>query len=247
VDLVDIPAGAFLMGSADDDREARASEKPQHPVAVAAFRLMRTPVTRRLYREIMGNDPGWPGGEADDRPVNAVTWYDAVRFCNALSTKEGLIPCYRFAGEHSVSRDPAGNGYRLPSEAEWEYACRAGTTTRYFFGDDARVLGDYAWFSGNSGSAPQPVGRKWPNLWGLYDMHGNVWEWVEDCWHESYAGAPADGSAWVSGDCTGRVLRGGAFNYVPRDLRSAIRGRYVPEDGDGNVGFRCARAPRRQP
>jgi len=116
-----------------------------------------------------------------------------------------------------------GKTYRLPTEAEWEYACRAGTTTRYYFGDDANQLGDYAWYDGNSQKTTHPVGQKKPNAWGLYDMSGNVWEWCEDNWHDSYKNAPSDGSAWLTNDNNYHILRGGSWYYYPRDCRSAYR------------------------
>ncbi len=239
VELVDIPAGVFSMGS-----DGYASEKPVHEVRISAFRCMKFPVTRRIYRDVMGSDPGWPEGEADDRPVNRVTWYDAIDFCNRLSEREGLTPAYRHDGDN-VSWDAAADGYRLLTEAEWEYACRAGSRTRYSFGDNASDLGEYAWYEKNSGNAPHPVGTRQPNPWGLYDMHGNVWEWVQDCWHENYSGAPTDGSAWEADNCQQRVLRGGSFNVWAVSLRSAVRFRSEGEDLYG--GFRGARGPRRQP
>ena len=171
VELVEIPAGVFFMGGDEYD-----DEKPVHQVRISAFRCMKFPATRRIYRNVMGNDPGWPEGEADDRPVNQVTWYDAIDFCNRLSEREGLTPAYRRDGD-SVSWDATADGYRLLTEAEWEYACRAGTRTRYSFGDGEGKLGKYAWYDKNSGGRPHPVGTLKPNPWGLHDMHGNVREW----------------------------------------------------------------------
>ena len=126
----------------------------------------------------MGDNPSYFTGD-DNLPVERVSWDNVQRFITKLNDKEGT------------------SKYRLPSEAEWEYACRAGTTTRYSFGDNESELGEYAWYSSNSDSQTHPVGQKRANPWGLYDMHGNVWEWVQDCWHDSYSGAPADGRAWV--------------------------------------------------
>jgi formylglycine-generating enzyme required for sulfatase activity len=242
VEWVEIPAGVFLMGS-----DEYPDEKPVHQVRISAFRCMKFLVTRRLYQDMMGNDPGWPAGAADDRPVNNVSWYDAIDFCNRLSEREGLTPAYRRDG-NNVSWDVATEGYRLLTEAEWEYACRAGTRTRYSFGDDERKLGEYAWYSENSDGIPHPVGTRQPNPWGLYDMHGNVWEWVQDCWHKDYDGAPADGSAWEADKCQRRVLRGGSFIYSrARFLRSAFRNRNEPGIRFRYIGFRCARGPRHQP
>jgi formylglycine-generating enzyme required for sulfatase activity len=198
----------------------------------------------------MGKDPGWPEGEADDRPVNRVTWYDAIDFCNRLSEREGLTPAYR-RDRNNVSWDAATDGYRLLTEAEWEYACRAGTRTRYSFGDGGyydRNLGEYAWYSDNAGGggAPHPVGTRKPNPWGLYDMHGNVWEWCWD-WYGSYPSRTpqVDPMGPPAGEY--RVLRGGSFLGRAVFLRSSVRFRGRPEDLVLGSGFRYARGPRRQP
>ncbi len=166
-----------------------------------------------------------------------------MRFCNRLSERLGLRPCYRKV----LTRwrwDRTANGYRLPTEAEWEYAVRAGATARWFFGDDERELGDYAWFEGNSGSRVHPVAEKEPNPWGLYDMLGNVWEW---CWdyYGRYGFGQADNPA---GPAIGlrRVGRGGSAWDAPRYLRSALRARVDPENRYVDRGFRCVRVPGRQ-
>jgi formylglycine-generating enzyme required for sulfatase activity len=135
-----------------------------------------------------------------------------------------------------------GQRYRLLSEAEWEYAARAGSTTAYSFGDDPATLGDYAWYHDNSKGKAHPVGLKKPNAWGLYDMHGNVWQWVEDCYHEHYTGAPEDGSAWIEGaDCGSRVVRGGSWDYPPQGLRSAVRTGFDSVVRYDGLGFRVGR------
>src|SRR5207249_2618267 len=131
---------------------------------------------------------------------------------------------------------------RLPAEAEWEYACRAGTTTAYSFGDDATLLGDYAWFTGNAKGNDPPVGKKRPNAWGFHDMHGYVWEWCQDAWHASYEGAPADGSARAGKDGSERVVRGGAWTEPGERCRCASRHRLAPDHRSADVGFRCVRA-----
>ena len=174
-----------------------------------------------------------------------VSWFDAVKFCNALSVKEGLDPYYTINGA-SVSIK-GGTGYRLPTEAEWEYACRAGSTGKYTFGDDVSKLRDYAWFYGNSKvsgtEATQPVGGKKANAFGLYDMHGNVWEWCGD-WNDH--GYYADNSSYLdpNGPSTGtsRVLRGGGYYYMSVDLRCAKREQYVPTSRYWFIGFRLARS-----
>jgi formylglycine-generating enzyme required for sulfatase activity len=168
----------------------------------------------------------WRGASSWGREKQAainVSWDDAQQYVSWLSAL-------------------TGQPYRLLSEAEWEYVARAGTTTAYSFGDDPAMLGDYGWYSGNSGSQAHPVGEKKPNAFGLYDMHGNVWQWVEDCYHEDYKGAPENGSAWKQdADCSSRVVRGGSWGSNPEILRSASRfgnpsfGRYF------TLGFRVGR------
>ncbi|KOR28189.1 hypothetical protein TI04_11600, partial [Achromatium sp. WMS2] len=164
------------------------------------------------------DDRGWGRG---NRPVINVTWDDAVAYTKWLSQQ-------------------TGKDYRLPTEAQWEYAARAGSTSRYFFGDDANRLGDYAWYDGNSNSKTHPVGQKQPNAWGLYDVHGNVWEWTQDRWHGDYSGAPTDGSAWESGDSPLRVLRGGSWGNYDYNCRTAYRNGSGRGDSNGNWGFRVA-------
>jgi formylglycine-generating enzyme required for sulfatase activity len=238
VDLVSIPGGTFLMGSAESQEGRYSNEGPVHEVHVSRFACTRYPVTRRIYAEITGLDPGWPEGETDDRPVNNISWLEAVTFCNQLSDREGVTHCYWIDGKE-VTWDRTADGYRLLTEAEWEYACRAGTTTRFSFGNNEGRLYKHAWLKTNSKGEPRPVGRKTPNRWGLHDMHGNVYEWCWD-WYGGYletalsdpAGPPAGES---------RVLRGGAFNFSPKNLRSTGRFRYQPSFRDWFVGFRCAR------
>ena len=211
------------MGSPDTDAEAHEDEKPRHEVTVSAFAISRYPITRELYRELCGTLPeAWQRDSDDNRlPANDVSWFDAVSFCNALSQQVGLQPCYRIDGTH-VAWDTNADGYRLPTEAEWEYACRAGTTSRWFFGDDPTALDRYAWFAANANNKVQPVGEKAPNPWGLHDMSGNVWEWCWD-WYDTYrAEAVIDPIGPENGDR--RVLRGGsAWRGDPWRLRSADR------------------------
>lgn len=169
----------------------------------------------------MGSSPSYYKG--DDLPVEKVSWNDVQDFIKKLNEKEG------------------GNKYRLPTEAEWEYSVRAGTTTRYSFGDEESKLGDYAWYYANSGSKTHEVGQKKPNPWGLYDMHGNVWEWVQDIYHNSYSGAPNDGSFWKSGDGSYRVIRGGGGGYGAGGCRSAVRTYYGQALRRRDLGFRLLR------
>jgi len=218
LEMVKIPAGSFLMGSADNDESDYGNEKPQHRVNLQEFYLGKYPVTQEQYQAIMRNNPS-DFKDNPKNPVENVRWNDAEYFCQKLSEK-------------------TGKNYRLPSEAEWEYACRAGTQTRYYFGDDETQLGEYAWYRENSGGKTHPVGQKKPNDWGLYDMSGNVWEWCEDGWHKNYENAPTDGTAWNDNHSLTnlRVLRGGSWNAALGACRSACR--FFNVNRDFNFGFR---------
>ena len=169
----------------------------------------------------MGNNPSKNKGPT--LPVEQVSWDNVQQFIARLQQK-------------------TGQKYRLPSEAEWEYAAKAGTTTDWSFGNDESKAGNYAWHDRNSERKTQRVGQKPPNTFGLFDIHGNVWEWTQDCWHETYAGAPTDDSAWTSG-CSGnfRVIRGGSWIGGPALLRSAMRDRDVQGLGQSDLGFRLVR------
>ena len=238
--MIDLPGGSFWMGSPDTDAMADQDEKPAHLVTVVGFRMAVTPVTAGLYAEIMQIET--PPDERRQLPAVDVTWYDAVEFCNRLSRRERHRPCYRqFFGRWVCNW--RADGYRLPTEAEWEYACRAGTTTRYSCGDDPGRLERYAWFGKDEG--PYEVARKAPNPWGLYDMHGNVWEWCWD-WYRPYSVKSV--KRW--GDVRDfirpqqwRVVRGGSFFDSPLNLRSALRVGDHPVVRGDNLGFRCVRVP----
>ena len=239
LEMVELPGGKFMMGSPDSDAAAPDDEKPQHEVSVSSFRMATTPVTVALYSELMGQRER---AAADDRlPVTDVSWHDAVEFCNRLSTRSGYRACYTRDG-NAWRCDWQADGYRLPTEAEWEYACRAGSTTRYSFGDDAAALGDYAWYHQNSGGSVQPVAGKLPNAWGLYDLHGNVWEWCWD-WYGPYVALASRDPREPAKSSGKRVLRGGSFAFPHVDLRSAGRGGGKPEHRDRGRGFRCIRVP----
>jgi len=210
-----IPAGEFEMGSEESDYE-----KHVHTVKIKnPFYLGSYPVTQAEWKVVMGDRPSYFKGD-DNLPVEQVSWDDVQKFIKKLNEKEGT------------------NKYRLPSEAEWEYACRAGTTTRYSFGDPESKLGDYGWYDKNSDRTTHPVGQKEHNPWGVYDMHGNVWEWVQDEWHDSYNGAPTDGSARESGAGANRVFRGGSWYDTARGCRSAARAHYAPRTRNLRLGFR---------
>lgn len=235
--LAAIPAGRFQMGSPADDFSKRENEVPQHEVELTkGFYLGVYSVTQREYQQVVGNNPSEFTGDGR-RPVERVSWFDAVEFCNRLSEREGFSPFYRIEGKqtHIVG----GNGYRLPTEAEWEFACRAGTTTRWWFGNDESRLGEFAWYRENSGRTAHPVGEKRANEFGLHDVHGNVWEWCQD-WYGGYPSeAQVDPTGPESG--SGRVLRGGAWGDDPDDCRSAVRFDDRPEDRSYVIGFRAAR------
>jgi formylglycine-generating enzyme required for sulfatase activity len=228
MNLVLIPAGEFLMGSPDSDADARDNEKPQHRVRITRpFYLGATAVTQGQYRAVTGAIPSHFKG-SDDLPVEQVSWEDAQAFCAKLNELE--------------KEQLGGARYRLPTEAEWEYACRAGSTTRFCFGDDLARLEEYAWFNGNSDGKTHPAGQKRPNGWGLYDMHGNVWEWCGDGYERTYyANSPGADPLGPSG-ASARVIRGGSWLYDPRNARSANRSRLAPEDRNNYLGFRLARA-----
>ncbi|MEA5598549.1 bifunctional serine/threonine-protein kinase/formylglycine-generating enzyme family protein [Rivularia sp. UHCC 0363] len=228
LEMVEIPDGEFLMGSPADEKEREDSESPQHKVTVESF-MGKFAVTQAQYQAIMGKNPSNFKGEK--RPVEKVSWNDATEFCKKLTEKTGRT-------------------YRLPSEAEWEYACRAGTTTPFHFGET--ITTDLANYNGNETYANEPkgkfrkktteVGSFPPNGFGLYDMHGNVWEWCQDGWHLHYNGAPTDGSAWIeNGNDWRKVLRGGSWFNNPELCRSAFRTLSYPcidEDCLYLVGFR---------
>jgi formylglycine-generating enzyme required for sulfatase activity len=229
-EMVVIPAGQFQMGSPENEKGRSDDEGPQHPVTMQSFAMGKTEVTFAEYevfakatnRKLPG-DVGWGRG---NRPVINVSWEDAVAYSEWLS-------------------EQTGQTYRLPTEAEWEYAARAGTQALWFWGADEGQTDRYAWFNENSNSQTHPVGEKQANAFGLHDTAGNVWEWAEDCWHENYQGAPADGKAWLEtngGECVRRVVRGGSWGDGPQLLRSAFRGGVTTGGALNFRGFRLARA-----
>lgn len=215
--LVVLPGGSFEMGSND-----YVDEQPVHTVCIREFAMGKYPVTQAQWMKVMGNNPSYFTG--DDRlPVENVSWDDAQAFIHKLNQL-------------------TGHTYYLPSEAESEYACRAGGTVEYCFGSNKRQLSQYAWYRSNSNDQTQPVGEKKPNAFGLHDMHGNVWEWCEDAWHGNYQGAPEDGRAWRDGgNQEYRVLRGSSWADDPKYLRSSNRNRNTASTKYGNIGFRVAR------
>jgi formylglycine-generating enzyme required for sulfatase activity/uncharacterized caspase-like protein len=232
LELVLIPGGTFTMGSSSNEENRGTAEGPQHEVTVPQFWMGKYQVTQAQYQTVMGKNPSMYSGNGANRPVELVSWDDAVAFCQKLSQQ-------------------TGREYRLPSEAEWEYACRADSTTPFHFGptltpDLANYNGNYTYGSGPQGRYREQtteVGSFPANAFGLYDMHGNVWEWCLDHWHDSYNGAPTDGSAWATGgDSSLRVLRGGSWVSDPRYCRSANRLWDARDSRYGNCGFRVVSA-----
>jgi formylglycine-generating enzyme required for sulfatase activity len=238
-----IPAGAFLMGSPKGELERQDYEGTQHEVTLSQFFMAKYPVTQAQWRVVanlpqvkqaLETDPSHFKG--DLKPVEQVSWHDAVEFCDRLTLYTNRQYC-------------------LPSEAEWEYACRAGTTTPFHFGETiSSELANYdartAYGGGSTGESREettPVNQfEGANAFGLCDMHGNVLEWCQDHWHDTYKGAPTDGSAWIEGgDSSQRVLRGGSWNGNPRYCRSAFRNPFIPDIRYYDFGFRvCCAAPR---
>jgi formylglycine-generating enzyme required for sulfatase activity len=222
IKLVHMPAGSFMMGA----NNLKSDEKPVHQVTFReGFYMGKYEVTQAQWQAVMGNNPSIFKDCGGNCPVENVSWKDAQIFINKLNEgKDGFR-------------------YRLPTEAEWEYACRAGTT-----GEDAGDVSEMAWYLDNSGNKTHPVGGKQPNAWGLADMHGNVWEWCEDWYHETYYGAPTDGSAWLSGgEPKYRMARGGSWYYDAAHLRSANREASATADSHNyNIGFRVVAGARTQ-
>jgi len=249
--MVPIASGTFQMGGS-------------YTVTLTKdFYMGKYQVTQELYLAVMGINPSSftnspASGEVQaKRPVERVSWYNTLVFCNKLSVLESLTPVYSISGStnttawgsvpivqntawDAVEADWDANGYRLPTEAEWEYACRAGTTTAYSFGNDTGSLAEYAWYgvSSSKGGMTHEAGKKTPNAWGLHDMHGNVWEW---CWdrYGSSLSAGSDPTGPASGSY--RIDRGGSWNVEAQYLRSAYRGIYYPHYRVDDVGFRVAR------
>ena len=237
-EMVWIPAGSFTMGSPSSE-PGRDDDEVQHEVRLTrGFWMGTTEVTQGLWQSVTGSNPSYFSNCGANCPVEQVSWYDAVKFANALSEREGLEACYVVNGERvSWPRGFECEGYRLPTEAEWEYAGRAGEGYLYAGSNE---LDSVAWTLGNSGEQTHPVAQKRPNGWGLYDMTGNVWEWTWD-WYGSYANTDATDPV---GPNTGsdRVGRGGSWNDDPRDARLADRGRSTPSVRLFNLGLRLLRS-----
>ena len=221
----------FKMGS-KSSIDSMNNERPVHMVTLSAFEMGVYEITQSQYITVTENNPSFFTGD-DNLPVEQVTWWDAIKFCNALSAKAGLQPCYT---ENSGSCDFSMNGFRLPTEAEWEYACRAGSTTKYNLGDAEDDLARAGWYDYNSNSKTHPVGGKMPNAWGLYDMHGNVVEWCND-WYGDYS---SENQNNPSGAQKGsfRVMRGGGWYSSAIHCRSSHRIIRSQNDWYDSIGFR---------
>lgn len=212
MEFVLVPGGSFVRGSSSNE-PGRNHEDNRPRVTVDPFLLCRTECTQKVWDKIGGHDiRQWKGG---DLPIERVDWNDSSKWCRMV-------------------------GLRLPTETEWEYACRAGTRSSYNFGSSHADLGVYAWFLRNSNGRTHPVKEKKPNAFGLFDLCGNVWEWCEDTWHEDYSRAPADGSAWVDPDPSYRIARGGSWESQESYCRSSNRARFRPGLNDSSLGFRPA-------
>ena len=249
--MIRVPGGTFEMGSRSEN--SKYNEKPVHTVTVSDFELAQFPVTQALWEAVMGEGSNPSSFEGPRRPVEKVSWFDAVAFCNRLNHLENLPCCYfsdeqcaqpyalegELPNEGPVYYKPAPGAFRLPTEAEWEYAARGGSCqTKTDYAGSGRVK-DAAWHFDNSGGETHPVGLLQPNALGLYDMSGNVWEWCWD-WYGKYPPeaqhdpiGPSDGS--------GRVLRGGSWNYSDRDVRVSDRYYNYPVSRFNDFGFRLAR------
>ena len=225
-EMVVIPSGSFVMGTPDTTRSApndsgNDKEKPARTLQMKSFSLGKYEITQAEWVAVMGDNPS--ENEGKNFPVDHVNWEMAQSFVEKLSKL-------------------TGKKYRLPSEAEWEYAARAGTSKEYYDSDEMASLEAYAWFNANSDKEVHAVGGKKPNRFGLYDMYGNVWEWTQDCWNPNYQGAPETQVAWEEGNCEYRINRGGSWSNVARMLRSAFRSRFAATLKSPYFGLRVARS-----
>ncbi len=216
VEFVYINGGSFMMGS--PEREGDRNEHPRHKVTVDGFWISKYEVTQKLFQEIMGEN--YSRDKGDDKPAVMVSWKEAEDFCRYFSVK------------HNVT-------VRLPYESEWEYACRAGTETTYYWGD--KMDNDYAWYDGNSGRKLHPVGKKKPNAWGLYDMSGNVYEWCMDQYGKDYYSRSPGSNPQGPEHGSRRIVRGGSWIRSTRHLRSAARANYIQTYKNSSLGFRLLR------
>ncbi len=228
--FVEAPAGSFTMGSDEEELWHQADEMPVHTVTFTSpFEIMETEVCQRIWVNVMGNNPSSFNYDSDSLPVEFVSWLDCKEFIDSLNA---LDPYY---------------AYRLPSEAEWEYACRSGSESLFYWGEEwsSDTVSDYAWYSYNSGNRTHKIASIEPNQWGLYDMNGNVCEWCEDVDHDDYTGAPTDGNSWVTGGNQGyRIQRGGGWSSQVQFLKSANRSSLSEQTRSISCGLRLIREPK---
>jgi len=246
VQMVAISGGTFQMGNVENSSFGSSNEKPVHSVTVSGFEMSIFEITQGQFQSVMGSNPSYYKS-GDNYPVEQVSWYDAVKFCNKLSDAAGRARCYN---ESMWACDLSKNGFRLPTEVEWEYACRAGTATLFYTGSvissngyTSTDLDRAGWYDGNSGTKTHPVGEKVPNAWGLYDMHGNVWEWCNDWYGESYYSSSPTADPPGPSNGSYRVLRGGCWISFAWYCRSAHRGWNFPSYTINSLGFRVVRRP----
>jgi formylglycine-generating enzyme required for sulfatase activity len=236
--MVLVEGGTFTMGSPNAEQE-RSDNEGQHPVTVSSFRMAKYDVTQDLYQSVMGSNPSRFTGDGN-RPVEEVSWYDAVAFCNKLSRRDGLQTVYSINGTN-VTADWSANGYRLPTEAEWEYAARGGQqgASEYHVYAGSNDIYRVGWYKNNSGGTTHPVGQMTPNALGLYDMSGNVDQWCWDLWGTNAGGGQNDPRGASSGDS--RVRRGGNYAWGAQESRVAFRDGNTPATRYGTQGFRLVR------
>ena len=225
------PPGMFRMGSPKTENSGSSVEDQVAVTLTHGFWMSTFEVTQEQYKLVMGTSPS--GFKGASLPVEKVTWKEATEFCEKMTVMD-----------REARQLPNGWEYRLPTEAQWEYACRAGTNTAYSFGNEADDLGDYGWYKVNSDRRTHPVGQKKPNPWGLYDMHGNIWEWCRD---NIQAELPGGTDPCVTNRNSGRVMRGGCFVFREYACRSAFRGYFEPEQRYVGLGFRVASVRINQP
>ncbi len=240
IEMVYVSGGTFEMGCTSEQSGCEGYESPVHTVTLNSFLIGKYEITQIQYKDIMGTNPS--RFKADNRPVERVSWYNAIKFCNKLSLRDGLEPCYTINGG-SVTCDFSKNGYRLPTEAEWEYAARGGSEGSATLYAGSNNADDVAWYKGNSGSQTNEVGTKQPNELGLYDMSGNVWEWCWDWFVDNYYSSSPQNNP--KGPDTGvwRVMRGGSWYFGVNLLRVASRSGYLPDYIYEDYGFRIVRRP----
>ena len=250
ITMVSIPAGSFMMGHdykkdpslPDNVNRYYTDEQPIHEVLLSAFRISETEVTQAQYKAITGENPST--FEGDNLPVTNVGATDALKFCNKLSEAAGLDPCYN---EKDGTCDFSKNGFRLPTEAEWEYACRAGTSTLFYTGNTEADLDKAGWYLGNSGKKPHPVAQKEQNAWGLYDMHGNVFEFCYDGYNEAlvHKSYPDESITDPTGynNFNYRIMRGGGWFSESSSCRSFTRSMFWTGGANYYIGFRVVRRP----